>query len=96
MSPAFCLGFEVLLSSTSAFFQFQHSVLKVCRNYDAISAPQTPRYTNLQKNTVGLRVRPFGCGKGRYEFLNALAMEWEVSGSFEPLEGAQYAPPWLY
>jgi hypothetical protein len=72
--------------------------LNVCRklpNYDAVSAPQTPGYTDLQKNAVGLRVVPFGCRKGRYAFLNVLVMEWEVSGSFEPLEGVEYVPPWL-
>lgn len=45
--------------------------------------------TNLQRNTIELRVWPFGCGKGRYGFVNALVVEWEVCGSFEPLE-AQY------
>jgi hypothetical protein len=99
VSPAFYLGFEILLMSSPAFFQYRRSVSNVyrkLRNYDAVSTPQTPGYMNLQRNAVGLRVRPFGCGKGRYAVLNALVMGWEVSGSFEPLEGAQYAPPWLY
>jgi hypothetical protein len=81
VSPAFYLGFEILLTNSSAFFQFRHSVLNVCRKLhhnDAILAPQIPGYTNLQKNAVGLRVRPFDCRKGRYAFLNALVMEWEV------------------
>ena len=87
MSPAFYPSFEVLLTSSSAFFQFQHLVSNVCcklRHYDTVLA-QTPGYTNLQKNAVGLRVRPFGCGKGCYAFLDTLLMEWEVSSSFEPL-----------
>jgi hypothetical protein len=99
VSPAFYLSFEILLTSSSAFFQFRRSFSNVCpklRHYDAVLAPQTPGYTNLQKNAVGLRVWPFGCGKGHYAFLNTLVMEWEVSSLFEPLEGAQYAPPWLY
>ena len=99
MSPAFYLGFEVLLTSSSAFFQFRHSVSNVCRklrHYDPVSAPQTPRYTDLQKDMVGLGVRPFGHVEGCYVFLNSLVMEWEVSGQFKPLEGAQYAPPSLY
>ena len=98
MSPAFYLGFEVLLTTSSAFFQFLRSVSDVCLklcHHDAVSAPQTPGYTNLRRNAVGLRVRLFGCGKGRYAFFNALVMEWEVSGLFEPLEGAQYAPIYL-
>jgi hypothetical protein len=98
VSPAFYLGFEILLTSSSAFFQFRRSVSNVCRklrHYDAVLAPQTPGYTNLRKNAVGLSMHPFGCRKGRYAFLNALVMEWEVSSAFELLEGAQYVPPFL-
>jgi hypothetical protein len=38
---------------------------------------KTPRYKNIQRNAVGLRVWLFGCRKGRYAFFNVLVMEWE-------------------
>jgi hypothetical protein len=80
VSPAFYLGFEVLLTSSSAFYWFRASasvshIYRKLHPYDAVLAPQSSGYMNLQKNAVGLRVRPFGCGKSRYAFLNALVSE---------------------